>query len=195
MGKRDPRIDTYIAKQADFARPVLTYFRDVVHEGCPTCEETLKWNSPAFMYDGGILAGCAGFKQHVQVGFWKHDLLLPKQKREGMGFGKITSVDELPTKKELIQLVKKAMALQESGAKSPKMAKKSRRAIPIPPALKAALAKNRTAKTVYDGFSPSHKREYHEWIAEAKGDDTRARRVQQALEWIAEGKPRNWKYK
>ena len=194
MGKRDPRIDAYIAKQAEFARPILSYFRDAVHQGCPECEEDLKWNSPAFIYKGGILAGCAGFKQHVQVGFWKHDLLLPKQKRDGMGFGKITTVAQLPPKKELLTLVKKAMELQDSGAKSPMMAKTKRARIPQPHALRAALAKNRKAKTVYDDFSPSHKREYHEWIADAKGDDTRARRVEQAVQWMAEGKPRNWKY-
>jgi uncharacterized protein YdeI (YjbR/CyaY-like superfamily) len=194
MGKRDPRIDAYIAKQADFARPILSYFRDAVHEGCPACEEDLKWNSPAFLYQGGILAGCAGFKQHVQVGFWKHDLLFPKQKREGMGFGKITSIDQLPAKKELLTLVRKAMELQESGAKSPMMAKKPRKAIPIPSALKAALAKNKKAKAAYDDFSPSHKREYHEWIADAKGEETRARRVEHAIQWISEGKARNWKY-
>jgi uncharacterized protein YdeI (YjbR/CyaY-like superfamily) len=194
MGKRDRRIDSYIARQADFARPILTYFRDVVHQGCPSCEEDLKWNSPAFIYQGAILAGCAGFKQHVQVGFWKHDLLLPRQKRDGMGFGKVTSVDDLPPKRELLKLVKKAMELQDSGAKSPMMVKKPRAAIPMPPALKAALTKNKKAKAAYDAFSPSHKREYHEWIADAKGDNTRARRVEQAVRWIAEGKARNWKY-
>jgi uncharacterized protein YdeI (YjbR/CyaY-like superfamily) len=194
MGKKDRRVDAYIAKQADFAKPILTYFRDAIHEGCPSCEEDLKWNSPAFMYQGGILAGCAAFKQHVQVGFWKHDLLFPKQKRVGMGFGKVTSVDELPPRKELLRLVKKAMEVQESGAKSPMMKRSPRKAIPLPSALKAALAKNKKAKAAYDSFPPSHKREYHEWIADAKGDDTRARRVAQAIEWMAEGKARNWKY-
>jgi uncharacterized protein YdeI (YjbR/CyaY-like superfamily) len=192
MGKRDSRVDAYIEKQHDFARPILVYVREVIHEGCPTIEEDLKWSSPAFMYQGRILAGVAGFKQHVQFGFWKHELVVGK--REGMGFGKVTRVEELPSKKELLALVKKAMTLQEAGVKAPHMVKKPRKPIAIPKELKHALGKNRKAKVAYDAFSPSHKREYHEWISEARSDDTRARRVKQAIEWMAEGKPRNWKY-
>jgi uncharacterized protein YdeI (YjbR/CyaY-like superfamily) len=192
MGKRDPRIDAYIAKQQDFARPILTYVREVIHEGCPTVEEDLKWSSPAFMYQGTILAGVAGFKQHVQFGFWRHELVVGK--RQGMGFGKVTRVEELPSKKELLGLVKKAMTLQEAGVKAPHMTKTPRKPIPIPKELKHALGKNKKARAAYDAFSPSHKREYHEWISEAKGEDTRTRRVKQAVEWMAAGKPRNWKY-
>lgn len=192
MGKRDPRVDEYIARQQDFARPILTYVREVIHEGCPTVEEDLKWSSPAFIYQGGILAGVAGFKQHVQFGFWKHELLVGK--RDGMGFGKVTRIEELPPKKELLALVKKAMALQESGVKAPHMTRKPRKPIPLPRELKAGLAKNKKARAAYEAFSPSHKREYHEWISEARSDDTRARRVTQAVEWMAQGKPRNWKY-
>jgi uncharacterized protein YdeI (YjbR/CyaY-like superfamily) len=194
MGKKDPRIDAYIAKQRDFAKPILTYLRAVVHEGCPQVEETLKWSSPAFMYEG-ILAGFAGFKEHAAFGFWRHELLLRERSGEAMGsFGRLTSVKDLPSKKELLALVKKAMELNETGAKAPRMAKKPRKAIPMPADLKAALARNKAAKGKYEDFSPSHRREYLEWITEAKSDDTRARRVKQAVEWMAEGKPRNWKY-
>jgi uncharacterized protein YdeI (YjbR/CyaY-like superfamily) len=192
MGKRDSRIDEYIARQQDFAKPILTFVREVIHEGCPAVEEDLKWNSPAFMYQGSILAGVAGFKQHVQFGFWRHELVVGT--RQGMGFGKVTCLEELPSKKELVALVKKAMTLQEAGVKAPHMIKKPRKAIPIPKELKHALGKNKKARAAYDTFSPSHKREYHEWISEAKSEDTRARRVKQAIEWMAEGKPRNWKY-
>jgi uncharacterized protein YdeI (YjbR/CyaY-like superfamily) len=192
MGRRDPRITAYIDRQEDFAKPILKYVRDLMHEGCPEVEEDLKWSSPAFMYRGGILAGCAGFKQHVQFGFWKHELLVGD--RVGMGFGKVTSIDELPPKKELLALIKKAIKLQEAGITSPRMAKKPRKPIPMAPDLKAALAKDKKAKATFDAFSPSHKREYLEWITEAKAEDTRARRIKQALEWMAEGKPRNWKY-
>lgn len=192
MGKKDPRIDAYIAKQQDFAKPIINYVRDLMHEGCPAVEEDLKWSSPAFIYQGAILAGCAGFKEHVQFGFWKHELLVGD--RVGMGFGKVTSIDDLPPKRELLALIKKAMALQEQGVKSPHMKKTPRKPIPMAPDLKAALAKNKKAKATFDAFSPSHKREYLEWITEAKGEDTRARRIKQALEWMAEGKPRNWKY-
>jgi uncharacterized protein YdeI (YjbR/CyaY-like superfamily) len=192
MGKKDRRIDAYIAKQQDFARPIITYVRDVMHEACPDIEEDLKWNSPAFMYQGAILAGCAGFKQHVQFGFWKHDAVVGK--RDGMGFGKVTRIEDLPSRKQLLVHVKKAMKLQDSGAKSPLMARQKRKPIAMQADLAAALAKNKKAKAVFDDFSPSHQREYLEWITDAKGEDTRARRVKQAVEWMSQGKPRNWKY-
>ena len=199
MGKRDKRVDAYIAKQRDFARPILRYLRDVIHDGCPEVFETLKWSSPSFEYQG-ILCGFAAFKAHAMFGFWKHDLLFDS-KQTGMGsFGKLTSVDDLPPKKELLALIRKAMVLNEQGVK-PKWlqsrnaaAKKKPAAIRVPPALRMALGRNKKAKATFDAFSPSNKREYVEWIAEAKGDDTRARRVLQAVEWMAEGKPRNWKY-
>jgi hypothetical protein len=193
MGTRDPRVDAYIAKQRDFAKPILAYLRETIHEACPDCVETLKWSAPSFEYHG-ILAGFAGFNEHIGFGFWKHDLVVGKGTREGMGFGRIMSMQELPPKKDLLALVRKAMQLNETGAKAPRMAKRARKEVPLPAALKAALAKNKKAKATYDDFSPSHRREYHEWIADAKADDTQKRRVAQAVEWMAEGKARNWKY-
>jgi len=195
MGNKDPRIDAYIAKQKDFARPILRYLRDVVHEGCPQVEETLKWSSPAFMYADGILCGFAGFKEHAVFGFWKHKLLLGERSEKAAGtYGRITRVDDLPSRRQLLSLVKAAMVLNETGAKAPRMAK-PKKVIVMPADLKAALAKNRTARAKYEDFSSSNKREYLEWITGAKGDDTRARRVARAVEWMAAGKPRNWKYK
>src|SRR5688572_29156243 len=186
MGKRDPRIDAYIAKQQDFAKPILTYLRDLIHEGCPQVEEDLKWSSPAFTHHG-ILAGFAGFKEHVGFGFWKHELLIGERSGEAMGsFGRITSAKDLPPKRELLALIRKAMELNEKGAKTPRMAKKPKKAIPMPADLKAALAKNRRASATYEGFSPSHQREYLEWITEAKAEATRSRRVEQAVQWMAE---------
>jgi hypothetical protein len=194
MGTRDKRVDAYIAKSPDFAKPILIYLRDVVHDACPDCEETLKWASPTFMYHG-MLCGFAAFKQHIQFGFWKHELLMPGKPREGMGFGKITSMNDVPSKRELVTLIKKAMKLNEEGVSVPRMkAAAPKRAIPMPADLKAALAKNKKAGAAYQDFSPSHKREYLEWITEAKSAETRARRLDQAIEWISEGKPRNWKY-
>jgi uncharacterized protein YdeI (YjbR/CyaY-like superfamily) len=194
MGKRDKRVDAYIAKSGDFAKPMMNYLRDVVHDACPDCEETLKWSSPTFMYHG-MLCGFAAFKNHIQFGFWKHDLLMPNKPREGMGFGKITSMNEMPSKKELATLIKKAMKLNEEGVKAPRVVSATpKRAIAMPADLKAALAKNKKADEVYKDFSPSHKREYLEWITEAKAPETRARRLKQAIEWMSEGKPRNWKY-
>ncbi|HEU4996847.1 MAG TPA: YdeI/OmpD-associated family protein [Gemmatimonadaceae bacterium] len=194
MGKKDPRIDTYIARQQDFARPILTYLRDVVHEGCPDCEETVKWSSPSFTHHG-LLCGFAAFKEHATFGFWKHELVVGSDRGDAMGsFGRLTSVKDLPSKKQLIAMIRKAMELNEQGVTTPRAPKGSRPPIAMPKELSAALSKNKKAKATYDAFSPSHKREYLEWITEARTDDTRQRRVAQAIEWMAEGKARNWKY-
>lgn len=194
MGKRDPRVDAYIAKQRDFAKPILKLLRDAIHEGCPGVEETLKWRAPSFTYHG-ILCGAAGFKEHATFGFWKHSLLFGKREDGAWGtFGRLTSVADLPARAKLVAMVRKAAALNESGAKTPRRAPAPKKPIPMHPALRAALAKNKAAKANFEGFSPSQKREYLLWISEAKADDTRARRVEQAVAWMAEGKTRNWKY-
>jgi uncharacterized protein YdeI (YjbR/CyaY-like superfamily) len=196
MGTRDPRIDAYIARQADFARPILTHLRDVVHAACPDVEEALKWSAPFFMYHGP-LCNMAAFKQHCSFGFWKGALVVGRASgeddRAAGQFGRITSVKDLPSKKEITAYIRKAMKLNEAGVTVPK-ATRSRPALPVPPELTAALAKNRIAREVFEAFSPSHKRDYSEWIADAKRDETKAARVKQAVEWMADGKPRHWKY-
>lgn len=196
MGTRDPRVDAYIAKSGDFARPILTHLREVVHSACPDVVETMKWSSPFFDYHGAM-CNMAAFKEHAAFGFWKGALVVGRPSGDGDGsagqFGRITSVKDLPSKKELAAYIKTAMKLNEEGVNVPK-AKKAKPELPVPPELAAALAKNRKARTAFEAFPPGHQREYNEWIGEAKGADTRARRVEQAVEWIAEGKSRNWKY-
>jgi uncharacterized protein YdeI (YjbR/CyaY-like superfamily) len=198
MGNRDPRIDAYIANAAGFAQPILERLRAIVHEACPDVEETLKWSSPSFLHAGGILCGMAAFKQHASFGFWKHALVVGEEvPRDGMGsFGKLTSLKDLPPKKELVALIHKAMRLNEEGVKTPGVRKSSTPKPPpvAPDDLAAALKKNRQARTTFEGFSPSQQRDYVDWITEAKRDETRQKRLAQAIEWLAEGKPRNWKY-
>lgn len=198
MGSRDPRIDAYIAKSAEFARPLLKRLRETVHEACPQIEETVKWGSPSFVYAGGILCGMAAFKQHASFGYWKHALVMGADAaRDGMGsYGKMTGLADLPPKKRLIADIKKAMKLNEQGVKTPGVRKTTTQKPPpkAPPDLAAALKKNAAARATFESFSPSHKREYVEWLEEAKRDETRARRLTQAVEWMAEGKARNWKY-
>ena len=196
MGTRDPRIDAYIEKSADFAKPILIHLREVVHAACPEVQETLKWSSPSFEYKG-LLCGMASFKQHCAFGFWKHELVTGDTGRatEAMGsFGRITSLRDLPSKKILTGYVKKAMELNEQGIKAPRAKPAPKGPLTVPQDLKAALKKNAKARATFEGLSPSHKREYVEWITEAKKDDTRQRRLATALEWMAEGKSRNWKY-
>jgi uncharacterized protein YdeI (YjbR/CyaY-like superfamily) len=198
MATRDPRIDAYIAKSADFARPILEHLRATVHAACPDAEETLKWSSPHFMYRDRLLCGMAAFKQHVAFGFWLGKLVATTGKDdEAMGqFGCITQLADLPPKKTLTSLVKKAMALNDAGAKSPSRSKaaKPRPPAAVPEDLAAALVKNRKARATFEAFSNTNRREYIEWITEAKRAPTRSQRLAQTIEWLAEGKPRNWKY-
>ena len=196
MGSRDPRIDAYIAKSADFAKPILEYIRETVHAAVPDVTETMKWSSPSFEYHG-IFCGMAAFKEHCAFGFWKHSLIFPGTPvgQDGMGsMGKITKVRDLPNKKEFTALLKRAAKLNEEGTKVVKPKKAPRGEAETPDDLAAALKKNKKALKTFEGFSPSHRREYIEWITEAKTEPTRKKRLDQTMEWLEEGKPRNWKY-
>jgi uncharacterized protein YdeI (YjbR/CyaY-like superfamily) len=200
MPTTDKRIDAYIAKSADFAQPILAHLRAVVHEACPDVEETMKWSFPHFMYGGGILCSMASFKEHCAFGFWKGSLIVDQEgesAEKAMGqFGRIGSVKDLPPKRVLASYVKKAMALNDAGVKRARSARDAAPKAPVkvPEDFAAALARQKQARAAFEAFPPSHRREYVEWIVEAKRDDTRARRIAQAVEWIAEGKSRNWKY-
>ena len=204
---RDPRIDAYIEGAAPFAQPILSHVRDLVHEACPQVEETVKWGMPTFVHAGGILCGMAAFKQHASFGFWKHALVVGEggqadaapgddRPRDGMGsYGKLASLKDLPPKKTLLAHIRKAMKLNEDGVKAPARRKSAPKPPPEAPAdLVTALKKNKAAQAAYDAFPPGCKREYVEWIVEAKREETRAKRLAQAVEWMAEGKRRNWKY-
>jgi uncharacterized protein YdeI (YjbR/CyaY-like superfamily) len=195
MGKRDPRVDAYIAKSADFAKPILLHLREIVHDACPDVEETIKWSMPHFDYQG-ILCGMASFKEHCAFNIWKGSLIVGDGTREAMGnFGRITKVSDLPSKKTIAGYIKQAMKLREDGVKNPSRSRpKAKKAVAVPAELTRALKKNRKAAAAFEEFPPSHKREYADWISEAKGEDTRKRRVDTAVEWMAEGKSRNWKY-
>lgn len=198
MRNPDPRIDAYLAKAAPFAQPILAHVRAIVHEACPDVQETLKWGMPSFVYAGGILCSMAAFKRHASFGFWKQSLVVGDDAvGEGMGsFGKLASIEDLPPRRQLLAYVKKAMALNEAGVKTPRARTSSTpRALPDMPAdFARALADAPEAQERYDAFSQSHRREYLEWILGARREETRARRIAQAVEWLAEGKPHNWKY-
>ena len=191
---RDPRIDAYIAKSADFAKPILESLREIVHNAVPDVEETMKWSMPAFDYKGP-LCNMAAFKAHCAFGFWKGSLVVGDVAKEAMGhLGRITSVKDLPPKKELARMIKEAARLNEDGVKVERAPRTPKKALEMPDDLSAALKKNKKASAAFESFPPSHRREYIEWITEAKREDTRARRVAQAVEWMAEGKSRHWKY-
>jgi uncharacterized protein YdeI (YjbR/CyaY-like superfamily) len=197
MGTEDKRVDAYIAKSQPFAQPILKHLRTLMHAHCPDVTETVKWSMPHFDYKGSIFANMASFKQHCAFGFWLGDLLKVETKNEkAMGdFGRIVSLDGLPSDKEIARLIKTAMKLHDSGAKLPARAKPKESApLEIPAPFMAALKKNKKALATFEAFPPSHKKEYVQWVVEAKAEDTKARRLAQAIEWMAEGKSRNWKY-
>jgi uncharacterized protein YdeI (YjbR/CyaY-like superfamily) len=197
MAARDSRIDVYIEKSAEFARPILEHVRALVHEACPGVEETIKWGMPTFVHAGAILCGMAAFKQHASFGFWRHAEVVGGERNEGMGsFGKLTSVRDLPPKRKLLTHLRKAMRLNEAGPQATTARKTSApKPVPsIPADFAAALREAPAARANFDAFAPSHRREYLEWILEAKRPETRARRIAQAVAWLAEGKSRNWKY-
>ena len=195
MASRDPRIDAYIAKSADFAKPILEHLRNVAHAACPDVEESIKWSCPHFLYQGKLMCSMAAFKQHCSFHFWHGKDVVGETDKEGMGqFGKLTSIKELPSKKELIAYVRKSIALREAGVTRQRAIPKRKPPLKLPDDF-AALLKNRTAsRKAYEAFSLSAQREYVEWITEAKTDATRQKRIATALEWLAEGKHRNWKY-
>ena len=198
MATKDPRVDAYIAKSADFAKPILTHLRKLVHAHCPETVETMKWSMPFFEYGGGVFANMAAFKQHCAFGFWLGNLLkVDTQNEKAMGdFGRIAALADLPADKEIARLIKAAMKLHDAGAKIPARAKPAagKKEVEVPAAFMTALKKNKKAQATFDAFSPSKRKDYVEWYVEAKAEATREKRLAQAIEWMAEGKARNWKY-
>ena len=205
-GNFEPRVDAYIAKAKPFAPPILNHIRELVHKACPDVEETIKWSRPFFEYKGAILGNMSAFKEHCSFGFWGAEM--GKVLREdgvvqegGMGsLGRITSVKDLPSDKKMLGYIRQAAAFIDAGlgdnriTVARRVVKAPKAAVETPAEFAAALKKNKAAGKVFESFSPSCKREYVEWIADAKREETRARRIAQAVEWIGEGKQRNWKY-
>jgi len=198
MGSKDPRINAYIEKSADFAKPILKHLRKVVHAGCPEVKETIKWSMPHFDYKG-VMCGMAAFKEHCAFGFWKESLILNRERsgeKSGMGsFGLIKSLRDLPSEKMLIGYVKKAAALNDAGIKVPGWTQpKKREPLTLPDDFSAALKKNAKARKTFEEFPPSKRRDYIEWVTEARREETRKERLGTSIKWLSEGKPRHWKY-
>jgi hypothetical protein len=196
MGTKDARVDAYIAKAPDYAKPILEHLRATVHEVVPDVTEEIKWQMPHFSYKG-MFCGMGALKEHTVFGFWKAELVLAekfKGVRLADQFGEFKTVSDLPPKKELVAYLRKAKALNDAGTKVERKPSTPKKAIRTPAFVTAALRKNKKAATAYAAFPPSHKREYLEWLTDAKTEETRNRRLAQAIEWMAEGKQRNWKY-
>ena len=197
MVTKDPRIDAYIADAAPYARPILKRLRKVIHDACPDVVETMKWSNPSFEHHG-LLCGIAVFKSYCTFGLWKDKLARerggPSAVKVLDAAGRAASVDDLPDDAALSRVIRLAAELNEQGVKVERKKPTPKPPLAVPDDLKKALGKNKKAKATFEGFSPSQKREYVEWITEAKQEATRLRRLDQAIDWMAEGKIRNWKY-
>jgi uncharacterized protein YdeI (YjbR/CyaY-like superfamily) len=189
MAKKDPRVDTYIAGAGDFAKPILNRIRKLVHAACPKVEETMKWNSPFFVHKG-ILIAMPAFKRHCALIFWKGKIILGKDSAK---YRRLTSPAELPPDKILLGYIRKAVEFNETGVKVPRA--KEKKKVVVPDYFRAALRKSPKALASFEKFSPSHRREYVEWIASAKLEETRARRMEKALKALVQGKPHNAQYR
>lgn len=200
MEKYNIKVDEYIEKSPDFAQPVLTYLREVIHETCPDAEEAIKWKFPTFMYKGKILCSITSFKHYCSLGFWLHqemktlkEIETTAEKSSMFSLGKITKMEDLPSKPQLKKAIKEAMELTDMGVTMKKSAP-SKTEMEIPDYFLSALQSQSKALEIFEKASPSFRKEYITWITEAKTEATRNKRMEQALEWIAEGKGRNWKY-
>ena len=199
MPKRSDDVDAYIASARDFARPILLKLRGLFHKACPKIEETIKWGFPHFEHLG-LVGSMAAFKQHVSLGFWKGSVMSdPQGLFQGVGSTsmsavKVSTIEDLPPDKVLLAYIKEAVRLNEQEVKVPRPAKQAKRPPKVPADLAAALKRNKPAGKTFAAFSPSKRKEYIEWITGAKQQATRDRRLATAIEWLAEGKSRNWKY-
>lgn len=196
--KRIAQVDAYIKKSPEFARPILTKLRELFHQASTEIQETMKWGVPHFEYKG-IVGAFAAFKQHVGLGFWKSKLLKDPAKLFGndpkasMSSGKFSSLDQLPSDRVILSYIKQAVELNEQEIRVPAK-KRQRTKLPTPEYLTAALAKNRKARETFEGFTDSQRREYVEWLLDAKQEATRLKRLETTLKWLSQGKQRNWKY-
>jgi uncharacterized protein YdeI (YjbR/CyaY-like superfamily) len=201
MKNTNPKIDAYIARSADFAKPILEHLREVIHSACPDVQEKIKWGFPHFDYKDAMLCSMASFKQHCAFGFWKASLMKDKTlmlnaaSETSMGhLGRITSLNDLPSNKKLISYVKEAMKLNDDGVKIEKKKPATKTELKIPKVLTDALRKNKKASVTFENFSYSNKKEYVDWITGAKTAETRNKRLETTVDWLEEGKIRNWKY-
>lgn len=196
---RNARVDEYIARSAPFARPILRRLRATVHRACPEAVETIKWGFPHFEHRGPM-CHMAAFKAHCAFGFHKPSLIvapkgvLQRGRRDAMGhLGRIAKVGDLPSPTALAALIRQAALLNDQGVKEPR-ARAPRAAIAPPRDFLVPLRASAAASATWKALPPSCRREYLEWIVEAKRTETRARRIATAVEWLAAGRRMNWRY-
>lgn len=201
MATYSKEIDAYISKAADFAKPILEHFRELVHRACPDVQERMKWSMPFFDYKDEMMCNMASFKKHAAIGFWKGSLMKDPALMENassetsMGhLGRLESLKDLPPDKKIIAYIKEAMKLNDDGIKPVPKPKNEKKELVVPDYFLKAINKDKKAKEIFNAFSYSHKKEYVEWITEAKTEATREKRIASAIEMMQAGKSRHWKY-
>ncbi len=201
MAKLNSKVTEYIAKSADFAKPILNHLREIIHSTCPDVEEDIKWGTPHYGYKGDHLVMMAGFKNHCSFSLYKAEMMKDKAIQDSLKAGKkfgfmdkVKSLDELPAKKILVAYIKEAMAINEQGIKKVITKSAKPKVVEMPDSFAKALKANVKANKVFTEKSDSFRKEYIVWIADAKTDETRQKRIEQSLEWIADGKGRFWQY-
>ena len=191
----DPRVDAYIESKAPFAQPILRHLRDLIHRANPDIAETIKWSMPFFTYKGQLLANMAAFKEHAAFGFWSRGDTTTGQEGDAMGqYGRITGLDVLPSDGVLLEALERALARIDAGEKPKRAARPAKPEVEVPPELADALAGDAKATAIWEGFPPSCRREYAEWVAGAKRPETKAKRLAQTMDQLREGKRLNWQY-
>lgn len=201
MSKFNPQFDEYITKSADFAKPIMEYLRQIIHETCPEVEEIIKWGNPHFDYKGDMMCILAGYKHHCSFSLYKAELMSDKKIIESVKAGqkmgymdKIKSLSDLPAKETLVAYIKEAMVLNENGVKKEKTVSEKPKVIEVPDYFNEVLIANPLVKEIFESKSASFRKDYLVWIIDAKTEATRQKRIEQSLEWIAEGKGRFWQY-
>ena len=197
MGQKDARVDAYIDKSADFAKPILRHIRQLIHTACPDVQETIKWRFPSFVYSG-ILCNMAAFKKHCALVFWRSAMRSAVQSKTDAAsagrFRNITALGDLPADKILLQTIEEAAKLNASGEKPKRRPRLPKKNLRVPASVSKVLKQNKKASAGFKNLSPSHQREYKEWIAGAKRPETRDKRLATMVQWLEQGKSRNWKY-
>jgi uncharacterized protein YdeI (YjbR/CyaY-like superfamily) len=197
MAKKNPAVDAYIKKAPPFAKPILKQLRKIIHKGCPKVTEDIKWGAPFYLYQDRVLCATMGFKAHCALVFWKSGLIKKKMGKKAevelKRLRRISALAELLSERELLAYVKLAMHFNEPGTKLPP---RKERPTPVkaPRDLTVALRANPKALATFNAFTPTRKKDYIYWITGAKTKETRERRLETAVDWMAEGKSRNWKY-
>jgi len=193
MANKDARVDAYIARSADFAKPILAHLRKLVHTACPPAQETIKWRMPFFTHNG-ILCMMAAFKGHCAIRFWHPEMRKLFESSDSMSHvGRITKISDLPGDAKMLEYLRRAVELNNAGKKAPAVRRPAKK-LRIPSYITDALKRDKKALAAFNGFSASHQNEYVQWITEAKRDETRAKRIATMLQWLKSGKSRNWKY-